>query len=65
MFKIKGLDHIALRTIQLDKMRFFYCDLLRSIGMHCRTRDLAQIRAYTIKSRHCIYGSSDRRQSDR
>ena len=55
MFKIKGLDHIALRTIRLDKMRFFYCDLLRSIGMHCRTRDLAQIRAYTIKSRHCIH----------
>ena len=34
MFKIKGLDRIALRTIQLDKMRFFYCDLLRFIAIY-------------------------------
>lgn len=28
MFKIKGLDHIVLRTTQLDEMRTFYCDVL-------------------------------------
>lgn len=28
MFEIKSIDHIVLRTTQLDKMLFFYCDVL-------------------------------------
>ena len=28
MFKIQGLDHIVLRTTQIDQMQTFYCDVL-------------------------------------
>ena len=28
MLKIKGLDHIVLRTNQIDQMQAFYCDVL-------------------------------------
>jgi len=28
MIKIIGIDHLVLRTLQLEKMIFFYCDVL-------------------------------------
>ena len=31
MFTIKGIDHIVLRTSRIEKMLWFYCDLLHCV----------------------------------